>query len=88
MGEISCGPRQIWISRMKKSLTTYVSVAAALVLLGGCGKSEPAHQLEAPAPRSEVKIPVTLDEKIAAVNHAHMSDEMKKAEIAKLKGGQ
>ena len=72
---------------MKNTHLWFIPVGAALMLVGGCAKSESAHNLVAPSPVAEQKIPVTKEEKIEAIKKAHMSKEMKQAAIDKVNAG-
>lgn len=63
-------------------------VAAAAILISGCGSGPQAHQtIRPPDPPGTYKVPTTKAEKIAAIKKAHLSDDMKKAAIAKVNAG-
>ncbi len=55
-----------------------------MVLLCGCGSSEPEHSISAPSAPADYKIPVTKEEKIAAIEKAPISKQQKEAAIARV----
>jgi hypothetical protein len=66
-----------------------IVLSAILVAICGCGDpgSEHAHNITPPTPRTVGSIPSTKEQKIAAINHAPMSEQQKKAEISKVNAG-
>jgi PBP1b-binding outer membrane lipoprotein LpoB len=70
-----------------KKLFTHSLVAAGAILISGCGSPDSKHTIRPPDPPSTNKIPRTRDEKIAAIMKAPISEDMKKAAIAKVKAG-
>jgi hypothetical protein len=78
---------------MKTNYASMLLAGTLLCVLSGCGSDvqpKPAQAVSLPAgnpaPADPNKV-WTLDDKIKAVEKAPMSDDMKKAEIAKLKAG-
>jgi len=69
-----------------KFRVTTLSVLACLAV-SGCGPSQPQHMIRAPDPPSSYQVPRTKEEKIAAINRANVSEDMKKAAIAKVNAG-
>jgi hypothetical protein len=73
---------------MKKFFANSLVVAGA-VLISGCGNgSGGEHTIRPPDPPGNYKTPTTKEEKIAAIKKAGISDEQKKAAIAKVNAGQ
>jgi len=73
---------------MKSTPFWFLPVSIALVLAGGCSKPEPEHHIVTHPPVvTDYKIPTTKAEKIAAINKAPMSKQMKQAAIDKVNAG-
>ncbi|MDR3691267.1 MAG: hypothetical protein P4L46_17945 [Fimbriimonas sp.] len=71
---------------MMKKLDIYSLVVAGAIVISGCGSgtSEANHTIRPPDPPGNFKVPTTKAEKIAAINKAHIPDEMKKQAIDKV----
>ena len=78
---------QVWMTKMKSITLWFLTVSTALLLAGGCAKPEPEHNIVPPPKVSDYKVPTTKAEKIAAINKAPMSKEMKQAAIDKVNAG-
>ena len=72
-----------------KNLSIYSLVVAGAILLSGCGNggSGANHTIRPPDPPGTYQVPNTKAEKIAAIQKAHISDEMKKQAIDKVNAG-
>ena len=69
-----------------KFRVTVLSVLTGLAVTG-CGSSQPQHSYRPPDPPGSYQVPRTKEEKIAAINRANVSEDMKKAAIAKVNAG-
>jgi len=74
---------------MMKNLLVFSFVVAGTVLISGCGKGGSAsnHTIRPPDPPGSYKVPTTKEEKIAAIQKAHIPDEQKKQAIDKVNAG-
>ncbi len=74
---------------MKKTVALFFSLSCGIVILGGCGadQSAPPPQAMRPPDTTPYKVPVTKEEKIAAVQRAGIPAAQKKAMIDKLNAG-
>jgi len=70
---------------MKKLYAISLAVAGTIAISGcGSGGSGATHTIRPPDPPGTYKTPTTKEEKIAAIQKAHISDEMKKQAIDKV----
>ena len=72
-----------------KNLFVKSLVVAGTILICGCGNggSGGNHSLRPPDPPGSYKVPVTKEEKIAAIRRTNISDEQKKQAIDKVNAG-
>jgi hypothetical protein len=73
--------------KMRRCFSITTLLVMACFATSGCGSPGQQHTIRPPDPPGSYQTPRTKAEKIAAINRASVSDEMKKTEIAKVNAG-